>query len=383
MEEYKKLNVKKLIKNIKEFFLIIKNIRQINKDKPKIIFFSENKAYLKYAHVLIDVIKKIHPNQIYYVSSDINDRVKDISIKNIYIGKGALMQFFFLTIKGENMFLTMTDLDNTVVKKNSFIKNYIYFFHGAVSTTKVYTSTAFDNYDTILCNGDYHVKEIELREKSHKLKKKKLIKLGYPYFEYLNHKLDKNDVKDEILLAPSWNKNKKYFINENFEKILDNLINSGFKVRFRPHPENLKRSQKYLNSIKNKFNGKMFIYDDNPENYKAFEKAKCLITDNSGITIEYFLLMKRPIIYLDDFPKIHNTQIENFKDLETIEDSVKNKFGILFKENEINNIKNIIDQSILNFKENSNEVNKFIDLNFFNYNKTSDFINKNLVNILR
>ena len=95
MEEYKKLNVKKLIKNIKEFFLIIKNIRQINKDKPKIIFFSENKAYLKYAHVLIDVIKKIHPNQIYYVSSDINDRVKDISIKNIYIGKGALMQFFF------------------------------------------------------------------------------------------------------------------------------------------------------------------------------------------------------------------------------------------------------------------------------------------------
>jgi len=375
--------LKKLISNIKEFFLIIKNIKQINKDKPKIIFFSENKAYLKYAYVLIDVINKKYPNQIYYVSSDIDDRVNDFNIKNIYIGKGALMQYFFLTVKGDNMFLTLTDLDNTVVKKNKFIKNYIYFFHGAVSTTKVYTSTAFDNYDTILCNGDYHVKEIELREDTHKLKKKKLIKSGYPYFDYLNYKLNKKEVNNEILIAPSWNKNKKHFINENFEKIIDNVIKSGFKVRFRPHPENLKRSEKYLNSIKKRFNGEMFVYDDEPENYKAFEKAKCLITDNSGISIEFFLLMKRPIIYFDDFDKIHNSQIENFKDLETIDDSVKRKFGIFFKENEIDNMKNIIDQSILNFKENSDEVDKFIDSNFFNFNKTSDFINKNLADIIK
>ena len=375
--------LKKLINNIKEFFLIIKNIKQINNDKPKIIFFSENKTYLKYAYVLIDVINKKYPNQIYYVSSDIDDRVNDINIKNIYIGKGVLMQYFFLTVKSENMFLTLTDLDNTVVKKNKFIKNYIYFFHGAVSTSKVYTSTAFDNYDTILCNGDYHVKEIELRENAYKLKKKKLIKSGYPYFDYLNYKLNKNEVNDEILIAPSWNKNKKYFINENFEKIIDNVIKSGFKVRFRPHPENLKRSQMYLNSIKKKFNSKMFKYDDEPENYKAFEKAKCLITDNSGISIEFFLLMKRPIIYFNDFDKIHNSEIENFKDLETIEDNVKHKFGNFFKVNEIEDMKNIIDKSILNFKENSTMVEKFIDINFFNYNKTSDFIDKNLVNILR
>jgi len=376
--------LKKIIKNIKEFFFIIENIRQINKDKPKIIFYSENKAYVKYAYILIDVIKKKYPNKIYYVSSDIDDQVNDINIRNIYIGKGVLMQYFFLTIKSDNIFLTLTNLDNTVVKKNRFVKNYIYFFHGAVSTTKVYTSTAFDNYDTILCNGDHHVKEIELRENLYNLKKKRLIKSGYSYFDYLHYKLNKNnDDINEILIAPSWNKNKRYFINENFDKIIDKLINTGFKVRFRPHPENLKRSQNYLNSIKKKYNGEMFIYDDDPENYSAFEKAKCLITDNSGISIEFFLLMKRPIIYFDDFAKIHNSQIENFKDLETIEDRVKKKFGIFFKVNEINNIKNIIDQSNINFKKNIDEVNKFIDINFFNYNKTSDYIDKNLANILR
>ena len=127
----------------------------------------------------------------------------------------------------------------------------------------------------------------------------------------------------------------------------------------------------------------MFIFDDDPENYKAFEKAKCLITDNSGISIEFFLSMKRPILYFDDFDKIHNNHIENFENLETIDDRVKRKFGNFFKHNEINNLKNIINQSILNFKVNGDEVKKFIDKNFFNYNKTSDFIDKNLTNILK
>ena len=375
--------IKKLITKIKDFFLIIKNIEQINKDKPKIIFFSENKAYLKFAYVLIEVLDKKYPNQIYYVSSDVNDRVDNLNVKNIYIGKGALMQYFFLTVKGENMFLTLTDLDNTIVKRNKFIKNYIYFFHGAVSTTKVYTSTAFDNYDTILCNGDYQVNEIQLREDLQNLKKKKLIKSGYPYFDYLNSKLNKNDVNDEILIAPSWNKNKKNFINENFEKIIDKTLKSRFKVRFRPHPENLKRSQMFLNSIKKKFISEFFTFDDEPENYKAFEKAKCLITDNSGISIEFLLLMRRPIIYFDDFDKIHNNQAENFKNLETIDDRIKFRFGSFFKENEIDDLKNIIEQSILSFKENNEEIDKFTDTNFFNFKKTSIFIDNNLANILR
>ena len=93
--------------------------------------------------------------------------------------------------------------------------------------------------------------------------------------------------------------------------------------------------------------------------------------------------MKRPILYFDDFDKIHNNQIENFKDFESIDDRVKFKFGTFFKNNQIDDLNNIIEQSIVNFNENNDEIDKFIDKNFFNYNKTSDFINKNIVNILR
>ena len=162
----------KFVSKIKDSILIIKNINKINKDKPKVIFFSEGISYLKYSYLLLNTIAKNYPNQVYYVSTDINDKINNNSIKNIFIGNGLLMQFFFLIVKGDNMFMTLTDLNNNVIKKNNFIKNYVYFFHGAVSTTKVYTKTAFDNYDKILCNGKYHLNEIALREKLLKLKKR-------------------------------------------------------------------------------------------------------------------------------------------------------------------------------------------------------------------
>jgi len=374
--------ISKFILNIKNTISIFKNIKQINNDKPKIIFFSEGKSYLKYSYLLIDLISKKYPNEIYYVSSDPTDKINNPNIKNIFVGSGILMHYFFLTVKGVNMFMTLTDLGNTV-KKSNYIKNYIYFFHGAVSSTKVYSEAAFDNYDTILCNGDYHINEIEFREKLLNLRKKELIKSGYFYFDYLNNKLNKNILSDEILIAPSWNRNKDNFINNKFEDIISKILEAGYKVRFRPHPENIKRSAKYLDKIKQKFTNENFIFDDNSENYLAFEKAKCLITDTSGIAIEFLLLLKRPVLYFDDFDKIHNLQLEKFKNIGFMEDRIKSQFGNLFKEYDIQNLKEILDNLILNFKNKDEDINEFVNKNFFNYNNTLIFLEKNLDKILK
>ena len=371
--------VKKIFSNIKNFFLNIKNINEINKVKPKFIFYSENKSYLKYAYLLIELISKKYPGEIYYVSSDIEDKVVNLDVKNVFIGKGVLMQYFFLSVKGKNMFLTLTDLNNSIVKKNNYIENYIYFFHAAVSSTKIYTETAFDNYDQILCNGDYHVKEIRKREELANLKEKKLIKSGYFYFDYLEQKINKNDSCDEILVAPSWNKAKKNFINEHFETIIDKAIKEGFKIRFRPHPENLKRSMNILNHFKEKFKGDNFIFDNEAENLTALEKSKCLITDTSGIAIEYLLLMKRPILYFEDLDKIHNIQFDKFKDLETMDSKVKSKFGYKFDKNQIDNLKEKINFAISDFKDKDKSIVDFIEENFYNYNKTIDYFDKEIL----
>ena len=369
-----------MLKKIKEFFLTFKTINKINQIKPKFLFYSESKSYLKFGYLIIEYLAKKFPGEVYYVSSDAEDKINNLDVINVHISSGFLLQYFFISVSVENLFMTLTDLNNSIIKKNKFVKNYIYYFHGAVSTTKIYTSAAFDNYDTILCNGDYQIREIQQRESIENLKKKRLIKTGFFYFDYLTRKIDKiNSDNNEILVAPSWNKDKKNFINEDFEKIIEKLLDDGHKVRFRPHPETIKRSKKLMSFYKKKFHGDNFIFDDFAGNFEALTKAKCLITDNSGISIEYMLIFKRPAIYYGEFDKIHNEKFDMYKNLNTIDDLVKNKFGYKIYTDQINNINYVINKSILEFKK--NEIDKFLNENFYNYGKTVKFFDNNFSKI--
>ena len=99
-------------------YIIIRNIISIRSKKTKFIFYSENKSYLKYSYQLIELLSKKFPNQVYYISSDMDDKIIDLDIKNFFIGSGFLMQYFFMTLKTENLFLTLTDLGNPFNKKN-------------------------------------------------------------------------------------------------------------------------------------------------------------------------------------------------------------------------------------------------------------------------
>ena len=371
----------KLFNKFKKNLKIFKEINSINKKKPKFIFYSENKSYLKYGYLLIEYLSKNYPGEVYYVSSDIEDNIKNLNVKNIFIGKAFFLKYFFLNVKAENLFITLTDLDNSIIIRNKYVKNYVYYFHGAISTTKAYTRSAFDNYDTILCNGDYQYFEIKKREQIENLKEKKLIKFGYNYFDYLDNKKNTNNYSNEILVAPSWNKNKLKFINEDFEKIIENIIKSGFVVRFRPHPETLKRSYDLMNFYKNKFKGNNFIFDDHPENLDAMEKAKCLITDNSGISIEYIMIFKKPVIYYSDFDKIHNDKFSKYKDLITMDEIVKKKFGYIIQSSQINDIEKILNSAVNEFNE--KDIDSFLKKNFYNFKNTINYFKNNISDICK
>ena len=371
--------INKLFNYVKNFLKIFNEINSINNIRPKFIFYSEGKSYLKYGYLLIKYLSTKYPGQVYYVSSEIDDKIENLDVINLYIGQGFLLQYFFKSIKTDNLFMTVTDLDNNILKKNNFVKNYIYFFHGAVSTTRVYTQSAFDNYNTILCNGEYQISEIRLREKLSNLKPKKLINNGYIYFDYLKDKINLSNKSDEILVAPSWNKNRLNFINEDFEEIITNLLNKGFKVRFRPHPETLKRAKALMKLYKEKFESSNFIFDDNSENLESLNKAKFLITDNSGISIEYMMIFKKPVIFYNDFDKIHNEEFKIYNNLEPLEDMIKKKFGYEFNKHEIRNISHIIEMASENFDK--YEIDNFLEKNFYNYGKTIEYFEKNFSKI--
>jgi len=212
------------------------------------------------------------------------------------------------------------------------------------------------------------------------LNKKKLIKSGYLYFDYLKNRID--DFKynqSEILIAPSWNKNEKYYINQDFSKIIKKLLEYNNKVRFRPHPETIKRFPKIIKNYNDLFKTQNFIIDDNPNNFESMQNAKYLITDNSGISIEFLLIFKKPVFFYTDSKKIHNPKFNMYKNLNAMEDLIRNKFGYKFNYNQISNINNILINSVENFD--TSNIENFINENFYNYSNTINYIDKNLSKI--
>ena len=363
--------MKALINKISQQYLIFTNILYVFNKKFKFLFYSEDKTYQKYSYNIIRILSKRYPNQVFYTSSDPNDKIKNLNVKNIFVGDGFFAKLFFLILKAEYFFLTLTDLDNHSLKKTKNVKKYIYYFHAPVSTFKNYTETAFDNYDIILCNGPNHITEIRKREKLKNLKEKKLIKTGYFYFDYLSEKISLNIKPNKVLVAPSWNYDCENFINENFVRIIDTLLKKKFFVIFRPHPEHFKRSKNILENIRfTHKDSNLFHFDDTNENINSMEKSKCLITDASGISIEYLFLTKRPVLYLNDIDKVHNKDFLNYSNIDSIDSLVKNNFGYNFYIKDIDKIDLIIDEAIKNLNTKIPLLSSFVSDNFFNFGST-------------
>lgn len=371
----------KVLNEVREFFSSFDILEDTKNTIPIIVFFSENKVYQKFSKPIIDVILSIHPGQIFYISIDKEDKINDKRINNYYV-KPTLINYVFDKLKAKNLFLTVTDLGNNLLNKTKNIDKYIYFFHSAVSTTKNYTSKAFDNYDIILCVGQFQIDEIRYRENTKKLKKKILIPSGYFYFDYLIKNIDYKDKTNEILIAPSWNKNIKNSLNMHFVDLIEVLIKKNFKVIFRPHPEHFKRSKKILNNINNRFFGQNFTFDIDSNNINSMKKAKCLITDSSGIAIEYMTILKRPVLYLNENDKIHNSEFKDFSNLITIDEKFRDNFGYLFKISDFDKINLLIEDSEKQFFEKLSKLDSFIETNYFHFGDAKKFLYSNLKKII-
>ena len=96
--------------------------------------------------------------------------------------------------------------------------------------------------------------------------------------------------------------------------------------------------------------------------FNIFDDSFILITDNGGVALEYFLIQKKPVLFVNYVDKIHNIFYNEIK-IETVEDKFKKKFGL---EIEISHLKNInlkIEEAVLKFEKNKNIISNFASNN--------------------
>ena len=204
-------------------------------------------------------------------------------------------------------------------------------------------------------------KELEKAEEIYDLKRKKIYKTGYSYMEFLKD-------KDNLI--------EKHSID------IINTVSKEKKIIFRPHPQSLIKDKKKLNLISNKFNkNEKFLYNRDIHNVEPIFNSSILITDNGGMALEYSLIFRKPVIFINYRDKIHN---ENYKEikLKPIQDDFKERFGISIDTDEISNLNNIIDNALRNFKQLDTEYNKFLQEHQIIIDKPSVKITEIIKNIL-
>ena len=311
----------------------LKKFENLDHTEKQIVFYSENQNSMFIFKSLIEELINQDITICYVTSSkdDPNLNSSNEKIKTFCIGEGIMRTKFFLNLKADILIMTMPDLGTSYIKRSKvYPVHYVYMFHAIASTHLVYKKSAFDNYDSIFCVGNFQIDEIRSREKLYKLDAKNLIETGYSHLDNLIKKYSTNKqipINDpiQILIAPSWSDDGLF--ETAIEKNISILLDSGFKVTLRPHPMTQKKSEKKINFLLQKFSSNSnFVLEKNIPNFESFVKSDIMITDWSGAAIEYAFTLERPVLFIDVPKKIHNSDYEKLPEI-PIEISIRDKIG--------------------------------------------------------
>ena len=354
----------------------LKKFNKLNDEQRSIVFYAENKASMNHFRLLISELTKERNFQICYVTSVKNDPILCINDKNIlafYIGDGIVRTKFFLELKAKILIMDMPDLNSFHIKRSKiFPVHYIYIFHSMFSVHSYLRKGAVDHYDTIFCVGEHHKREILETEKIYGLKPKKLLDYGFGRLDTLlkernNFKKEKLKTENLIIIAPTYGDNNLLKICG--VKLIGTLLDSNFKVLLRPHFRIFKESEDIIRIIRDKFqNNNNFLLEEGIIKPEIFHSSRCMISDWSGISLEYAFIFERPIIYIDVPKKELNEEADKIS-LTPIEVSIREKIGHLVDPDNLTEIPKII--SDINDESRAEQIRDIRSKTVFNINKSA------------
>ena len=346
----------------------LEKFNELDLDERSIVFYSEDiSSFVHFEQIIHELTEKMGC-QICYVTSAKDDPIltsQNKRIKAFYIGLGAIRTKFFMELKAEVLVMTMPNLETYFIKRSKvYPVHYVYVFHSIVSTHTIYRKGAFDHFDSIFCVGPHHVEEISATESVYNLKHKNLVKYGYGLLDNLQtNKSMKNqqrcteDGKKKILVAPSWGKNG--LLETKGLELVKILLDGGYHVTVRPHPMTIRKWSKTIKAIENEFKSNAnFEIEKDVSTFESLYSAYGLISDWSGIAMEYAFACELPVLYIDGSPKINNSSYDKIA-CEALEITIRNLIGKVISPNELESLPKIIEstyENIDNFKTKIQEV---------------------------
>ena len=365
----------------------VKRFNKLDKRDRSFVFYLENESDFIFFKPIVERLTQEYNTKICYVTSSKTDPMLNCNNKNIlsfYVGDGVARSNFFINLKATIMVMTMPDLETFHIKRSKvYPVHYVYIFHSLNSTQRAYKKTAFDNFDTIFCIGNYQIIEIQTRERKFNLRGKKLIKHGYGRLdtlinEVLNTNIRKNaSDKKVVLIAPSWG--DYGLIETKGQEIVSTLLDSGFDVILRPHPVTLKKSNKIIQKIEKEFKNNLnFKLETDIRNTESWFLCDCMISDLSGAAIEYAFAFEKPVLYVVTPEKIVQ---ENEIGLVPLEEKIRSEIGEIVSLSQLSLIPSKINQFLLSQNKFKEKIQKIREETIFNIGNSGEQGAKHLLEL--
>lgn len=285
----------------------LRAFRAVPRAERQLVFYSEGPGYWTYFEPVFRALQAEHGQSVLYVTSAEQDpvyREPPAGLRAFHVGLGVVRTTFFATLDADVLVMTMPDLQTMHIKRSPHPVHYCYLNHSMVSTHMVYRPAAFDHFDSMLCVGPHHVEEIRKREAQHGLRPKTLFEHGYGRLDTIlenSHAgpLDRAPGEPgQILVAPSWGASS--LIELHGAAAIQPLLDAGFKVVLRPHPQTRRLNPRGLDEIAARYADEpRFSMDENGDAHASLAESDIMVSDWSGAALEFAFGQERPVIFVD------------------------------------------------------------------------------------
>ena len=332
----------------------LQKIQKLHDANQKIAFYAERGSDWNHYSKIINELINTYNTEVHYITSDHTDPILKNKNKNIlpyYIGYDKVRTVFFQTLQFKVFVTTMPDLGKFSFTRSPYDVHYSYVFSSLISAHMGYMHDAFDNYDSILCLGSHQLNEIKTLEQHYGLKQKAIIECGYGHLENILDTFEQESknlkIKKEgmhIVIAPTYGQNSLLEI-ENGElclDLLDILAKANIEVTLRPHWMTINNNFSLISKIiENQKNCKTFKIEKDLSSINSLIDSDVLISDLSGVALEYAFGLLKPIVYIDIPLRARNTEFDEIN-LPAFEVEMRFSTGTIVGPEKLVDIPNII-----------------------------------------
>lgn len=318
------------------------------KERIPYVIYSDHKRYWNVFKPVCDEFERRGIDLVYLTQSE-DDPVlsqKYNHIKAEFIGEGN-KGFARLNFLNAGILLSTTPgLDVYQWKKSRSVKWYVHIPHSVDDVPATYRMFGTDYYDAFLTSGNHQEKVIRKLEQLRNLPPKEVVLTGSTYLDSMKAKkqmlppLAQNE-NLVILLAPSWGKNG--ILSKFGSRFIDALIQTGYQIVIRPHPQSVTSEKEMLDNLKEKYPQIEWNFDN--DNFNILNRADLLISDFSGVIYDFSLILNKPVIYADtDFDTLPYDA--DWLDEKIWSLRVLPKIGTKLEEKDFPDLKNVIENTL-------------------------------------